>query len=67
MVEKRKAPRGRPREVERPVRICIRVSETVFDALDRVARDEGSSIPSLLREGAFLALKNRQGAKAFVV
>lgn len=41
--------RGRPREVENPVRIDIRVAAHDYDHLDRVARQSDLTIPALIR------------------
>ncbi len=50
--------RGRPREVEDAVRVCVRVSAPDYDRLDAKARAEGRSVPSLIRD-AISALKYR--------
>lgn len=48
-------PRGRPREVENPVRVSVRIPATVYDQIDR----GGASVPRFLRQAAISALKNR--------
>jgi predicted transcriptional regulator len=42
--------RGRPREVEDPVRVTVRLSAETYDRLDRVARDRDTTIPALIRD-----------------
>ncbi len=49
---------GRPREVEDPVRVSVRVSSPSYDRLDRIARANGLSVPAVIRF-AISALENR--------
>jgi hypothetical protein len=56
--------RGRPREVDDPVRVCVRVSAQDYDRLDRVARDRGTSVPAIIRQAAISALQNTTHGKA---
>jgi predicted transcriptional regulator len=49
---------GRPREVEDPVRVSVRVSSPAYDHLDRLARQTGTSVPAVIRQ-AISALQNR--------
>jgi predicted transcriptional regulator len=49
---------GRPREVENPVRVSVRVSSTEYDYLDRIAKANDKSVPTVIRH-AISALTNR--------
>lgn len=40
---------GRPREVENPVRVCVRIASADYDRLDREARAQGTSVPAIIR------------------
>jgi len=54
--------RGRPREVQNPVRIDIRVPAHDYDYLDRLARANDVSIASIIRR-AISAVKYRKMAQ----
>ena len=41
---------GRPREVEDPVRVSVRVEAGDYDRLDRLARESGTSVPAMIRQ-----------------
>jgi hypothetical protein len=42
-------PRGRPREVEDPVRVSVSLSAADYDRLDAEARRQGLSVPQVIR------------------
>jgi predicted DNA-binding protein len=50
--------RGRPREVDNPVRVSIRVPAEAYDRLDSIARRHGESVPEVIRR-VISALQNR--------
>ena len=49
MAEDEVRPVGRPREVENPVRVSVRISASEYDRLDRQSRRTGLSVPALIR------------------
>jgi hypothetical protein len=51
-----KPKRGRPREVENPVRVCIRIPAQDYDAIDQQARVAGVSVPAIIRSEILSAL-----------
>lgn len=53
---------GRPREVEDPVRVSVRVEAYDYDRLDRLARERGTSVPAMIRL-AISALQTRPQAQ----
>jgi predicted transcriptional regulator len=53
---------GRPREVEDPVRVSVRVEACDYDRLDRFARESGTSVPAMIRQ-AISALQTRPQAQ----
>jgi predicted transcriptional regulator len=53
---------GRPREVENPVRVSVRVSASDYDRIDRIARDSGTSVPAVIRS-AISVLQSRSPRK----
>ena len=53
---------GRPREIEDPVRVSVRIEAYDYDRLDALARTQGSSAPAVVRQ-AISALLNRQQAQ----
>jgi hypothetical protein len=48
--------RGRPREVENPVRVCVRIPAQDYDAIDKQARVAGVSVPAMIRSELLSAL-----------
>jgi hypothetical protein len=59
LIERRRGERrgrGRPREVENPVRVDIRIPATDYDRLYAIAKQDELSIPALIRK-AISALK----------
>jgi len=49
--------RGRPREVENPVRVSVRVSAQDYDRLDSLARRQGTSVPAVIRQAISVSKK----------
>lgn len=56
----KRRPRGRPREVHDPVRVSVLVPGDAYDSLDLLAKQQGTTVPKLLRFFGIKALKNRQ-------
>lgn len=54
--------RGRPREVENPVRIDIRLSADDYDVLDRAARSKDISLPALIRQVLSAVINRKQSS-----
>jgi hypothetical protein len=50
--------RGRPREVENPVRVSLSVEAEQYDRLYRLSQLTGESIQKIIRRRAFIALTN---------
>ena len=50
---------GRPREVENPVRVSVRLSAQDYDRLDRLARQSGSSVPAVIRHAVSVLKTSR--------
>lgn len=47
---------GRPREVEDPVRVSVRLPGSTYDQLDRQARQDGLTVPEVLRRAAAISV-----------
>jgi len=56
---------GRPREVEDPVRVSVRLPGATYDRLDRQARREGVTIPEVLRRAAISVSQTKPQAQTF--
>jgi hypothetical protein len=50
--------RGRPREVQNPVRVSLSVEAEQYDLLYRLSQLTGESIQKIIRRRAFIALTN---------
>jgi hypothetical protein len=55
---------GRPREVADPVRVSVRVEAYDYDALDRIARANGTTIPAVIRHAISVLQTRPQGQTA---
>lgn len=53
--------RGRPKDVENPVRVSVRVEAEDYDYLDQISRQSGNSIPKLIRQAISVLTNRPQG------
>ena len=50
--------RGRPREIDNPVRLNLSVEAEHYDQLYAAAKRSGESIQTIIRRGVYLVLRN---------
>ena len=54
--------RGRPREIDNPVRVNLSVPADQYDQLYRIARQHDETIQAVIRRGVIYVLTNRAQA-----